>query len=116
MVLEDSTWSYNTRPIRYTWFADFAPGVSKQEADNFLLGEAMEHWTAKPECSSYEVYQNVLNGGPDRIVVMEVDDAAAMQRSAAAPVRGGLQPFLQNHFINRRAELYTRMFPDYPAR
>lgn len=111
---EVSTYSFANRPVRYTWYCDVAPGVRKQDLDDFLLGPAVDHWTNEPYCRSYEVYGNFLAGGPDRIVVMEVDDMAALQGAFSLPVRGDLQPGFMRLTANRRAELHHRMYPDYP--
>lgn len=111
---EKSTFSFANRPVRYTWSCDVAPGVRKQDLDEFLLGAAVDHWTNEPYCRSYEVYGNFLAGGPDRIVVMEVDSMASLQGALGLPVRGDLQPEFMKMTVNRRADLYHRMYPDYP--
>jgi quinol monooxygenase YgiN len=73
------------RPMYYTVRCDIAPG--KQDEMDQLMEQMKAFWMAQPGVKGFHVYNDMMEGWPERTVMVELEDMACLQRVLDAPER-----------------------------
>jgi hypothetical protein len=94
----------------YTVRCDIAPG-KEQEMDRLLMERMQAFWMAQPGVKSFHVYGDMMEGWPERTMMIEVEDMAALQRVLDMSERKQLR----HEFMNMAVQVQSQMMMDMMA-
>ena len=91
----------------YTVRCDIAPG--KQEAMDMLMEQMKAFWMAQPGVNGFHVFNDMMEGWPERTVMVEVDDMASLQHVLEMPERKQFRKEFMDMAVSVQSQMMDMM-------
>jgi hypothetical protein len=91
----------------YTVRCDISQG--KQEDMDRLMERMKAFWMAQPGVNGFHVYGDMMEGWPERTVMVEVDDMACLQRILDDPARKQLRKEFMDMAVSVQSQMVDMM-------
>jgi len=90
--------------VYFTVRCEPVPGKAA-ELDDFLATKSRAFWLSQPGVRGFHIYGDVLDGWPERTIMIEVDDLSSLQRILDTPERRQLR----NEFMGYTARVESQI-------
>jgi hypothetical protein len=91
----------------YTVRCDIAPG--KEEEMDRLMERAKAFWMAQPGVKGFHVYNDMMEGWPERTMMIEVDDMATLQQIMDMDERKQMRKEFMNMAVGVQSQMVDMM-------
>lgn len=95
--------------IHFTIRCNVVPG-REEELDQFLEHRAKPLWLSHPGVTGFHLYRDVLDGSPERTVVIDVEDLGHLQSVLESEERKRLRREFQGYLLNVEGQILTKVF------